>query len=106
MVMSVRPEDSPPPIFRHSAAWSFAAGAFGVVGVVYAFGAAIADARKLAMVVPLVIAAPLAVTGIAYGAWLAWRLSSLGASLLAGIGVAMSVIALALAIALALVVRW
>jgi hypothetical protein len=93
-------------IFRHSAAWSFAAGVFGFVAVVWALGGAIANAPKLDIAILLVIAVVLGVGGIAYGGWLAWRRSSLVGSLLAGIGVAMSIIALVLAIALALVVRW
>ena len=93
-------------IFRHSAAWSFAAGVFGFVAVVWALGGAIANGPKRGIAILLVIAAVLGVAGTAYGGWLAWRRRSVVGSLLAGVGVAMSIIALALAIALALVVRW
>ena len=94
-------------IFRHSAAWSVAAGGLSTAAVANGLLAAVADAPKRTVATVLILAAVLAVVGAMYGGWLAWRRrASVVSSAMVGLAVILNIVALVLAVALAVVVQW
>ena len=101
-------DPEPPPVFRHSIAWSLAAGAFAFTLVFYAWGTAYVGGHShLGIASLLTSAAILGLGGAAYAGFLLSRRPRRPTSLaLAPLAVLINIFSLALDIAAAVALRW
>ena len=105
---NVRSGDAdPPPILRHSIAWSIASASFAFALIVNAVGIAYGGGPEPLIAGLLVSAGGLALAGAAYAGALVWQLKpSTSTRALAPLAVCLNLADIALAISYAAFLRW